>query len=196
LRANQLNRLPHFLVLLRAALAPVLVALALFYPSGVAFAACLVTGFLSDYFDGIIARHLGVATENLRRMDSAADSLFYICATFAVWHLQPEAILARQTPLVLLVGLELFRYVFDLAKFRREASYHMWSSKLWGLFLFAGFLSLLGFESDNTCVDLMVYLGIFADIEGIAISLTLRDWKADVPSIVHAIKLRCGRLAA
>jgi CDP-diacylglycerol--glycerol-3-phosphate 3-phosphatidyltransferase len=184
------NRLPHLLVILRAALAPVLVLLALFYPSCVAFGICLVTALLSDYFDGVIARRLGVATANLRRMDSAADSLFYVAATFAVWQLHPDAILDRQGSLMLLAGLELSRYLLDYAKFGREASYHMWSSKLWGLFLFAGFFSLLALHEDTGFVTLMVYLGILADIEGIAISLTLRHWQADVPTIVHAVRLR------
>ncbi|GAB3456174.1 hypothetical protein GCM10027321_09710 [Massilia terrae] len=188
-----MRRLPLFLVILRAALAPVLVLLALFYPSGVAFGACLVAALLSDYFDGVIARRLGVATVALRRMDSAADSLFYLAAAFAVWHLQPEAILDRQGALMLLAGLELARYVLDLAKFGREASYHMWSSKLWGLFLFAGFMSLLAFGADSIFASLMVYIGIVADLEGIAISLALRRWQADVPSFVHAVRLRAQR---
>lgn len=188
-----MHRLPLFLVLLRALLAPVVVALALFHPSGAAFGACLVAAFLSDYFDGVIARRLGVATVNLRRLDSAADSLFYLAATFAVWHLQPQAILGRLGPLALLAGLELLRYLLDLAKFRREASYHMWSSKAWGVFLFAGFLSLLGFHDDNLLVSLMVWAGVVADLEGVAISLTLRHWQADVPSIVHALRLRARR---
>lgn len=185
-----MNRLPLFLVLLRAALAPVLVLLALFHPSGAAFGACLVTALLSDYFDGVIARRLGVATTNLRRLDSAADTLFYLAAAFAVWRLHPGAVLERQAALITLAGLELFRYVFDLAKFGREASYHMWTSKLWGLFLFAGFLSLLAFGQDSVWVSLMVYVGILADVEGIAISLILPRWQADVPTIFHAYRLR------
>lgn len=192
--ASTLKNLPILLVALRAALAPVLALLALYYPSGTAFAACLIAAFLSDYFDGVIARRLGVATVNLRRLDSAADSLFYIAATFAVWHLMAEAILGRWVPLLLLAALELSRYTLDLAKFRREASYHMWSSKLWGVALFAGFLSLLAFRSDNALVDLMVYVGIAADVEGIAISLVLRKWQSDVPTIVHALKLRRGSI--
>lgn len=167
-----------------------MVLLTLYYPSGALFGLCLVTALVSDIFDGVIARRLGVATANLRRLDSAADSLFYIAAAFAVWRLQPDAILGRQGPLIVLAGLELFRYVLDLAKFGREASYHMWTSKLWGLFLFAGFMSLLAFGEDSVLVSLMVYLGIVADLEGIAISLALRHWQADVPTIFHAIRPR------
>jgi hypothetical protein len=48
-------------------------------------------------------------------------------------------------PGAVLGALELGRYVFDLAKFGREASYHMWSSKAWGIVLFVAFFGLLVF---------------------------------------------------
>lgn len=185
-----MHNVPLLLTATRALLAPVMVVLALYQPLPGLFALCLVAAFLSDVFDGIIARRLGVATATLRRLDSAADTLFYAAAAFAVWHLQPAAITHRWTALTLLGSLEIIRYLLDLFKFRREASYHMWSSKLWGIALFAGFLSLLAYRSDGVLVDLMIYLGIAADIEGIAISLVLPSWRADVPSIVHALRVR------
>ncbi len=191
-----MSRIPLLLTALRAALAPIVVVLALLAPIPGAFGACLVAAFLSDVFDGIVARRLGVATPNLRRLDSLADSLFYAAATFAVWHLHPSAITARRLSLSLLVALELVRYAFDFVKFQREASYHMWSSKLWGIALFAGFLSLLAFGSDGVLVDGAVYLGIVADLEGLAISTLLRDWRSDVPSVVHAVKLRARERAS
>ncbi len=163
------------------------VVLALVAPNRAAFALCLVVALLSDVFDGILARRWGVATPGLRRLDSAADSLFYAGATFAVWHLHPSAITERWAPLLALGTLEIGRYALDYAKFRREASYHMWSSKLWGIALFAGFLSLLAFGNDGVFVDLMIYLGIAADLEGLAISVVLKSWRADVPTIFHAL---------
>jgi phosphatidylglycerophosphate synthase len=185
-----LNRLPFALTLTRAALAPVVAVLALFTPYGTAFGFCLAVAFLSDALDGILARRLGVATPNLRRLDSAADTLFYVAATFAVWHLRPSAITERGGPLLVLLTLEIGRYALDYVKFGREASYHMWSSKVWGIALFAGFTSLLAFGSNGVLVEFMIYLGIAADLEGIAISMTLPTWRADVPTIVHAVRLR------
>lgn len=167
-----------------------MLALALFAPSRGAFAACLVAAFLSDVFDGIVARRLGVATPALRRFDSLADSIFYAAATFAVWHLHRSAVSARWRPLAVLVMLEAGRYVLDFIKFKREASYHMWSSKLWGIALFAGFFSLLALGADTVLVDGAIYVGIVADLEGVAISILLPSWRSDVPSLVHAARLR------
>ncbi len=178
------------LTVLRALLAPVVVLLAIYHPDHFAFGICLTMAFLSDVFDGIIARRLNIATPSLRRLDSIADSIFYIAAFFAAWHLHPSAIQDHLEALLVLAGLELARYIFDLAKFRREASYHMWTFKLWGIFLFAGFFALLVFEESGLPVALAIYMGIVADIEGLAISIILDKWKSDVPTFLHALRLR------
>lgn len=187
---TSLTGIPLLLTASRALLAPVLVVLALYEPSRPAFAACLIAAFVSDVFDGIIARRLHVATPLLRRLDSIADSVFYAAALFAAWHLYPDQVRRFGPALVVLVALEVARYAFDLAKFRREAAYHMWSSKLWGIFLFVGFFSLLALGRGGIPVALAIVTGIVADIEGFAISILLRNWKSDVPTFVHALRLR------
>jgi CDP-diacylglycerol--glycerol-3-phosphate 3-phosphatidyltransferase len=188
---SQLTRtIPLLLTALRALLAPVVVCLALYRPLPAAFGACLVAAFVSDIFDGVIARRLGVATPNLRRLDSVADSIFYAAAVFAAWHLHPAAITERIAPLSLLALLEISRYAFDFIKFGREASYHMWSSKLWGIALFAGFFALLVQGAPGWPVSIAVFIGIIADLEGLAISVALRDWQTDVPTLFHAIRLQ------
>jgi phosphatidylglycerophosphate synthase len=185
-----LYRIPIFLTILRAALAPVMVTLALYHPVPMGFAVCLVIALLSDIFDGKIARRLGIATPNLRRLDSIADSIFYVAATYCLWVLHPEIIKSNYVALILLLALELARYLIDLAKFGKEASYHMWSSKLWGLFLFSGFFAALVFGESGYPVYLAIYWGIVADLEGFLISLILPIWKNDVPTFVHAIRIR------
>jgi phosphatidylglycerophosphate synthase len=181
---------PLALTALRALLAPVIVVLAVLYPKPTAFAICLIVALLSDIFDGVIARRLNVATPNLRRLDSIADSIFYVAAVFCAWYLYPEVITEHSAALAVLGALELIRYVFDFKKFGREASYHMWSSKLWGIALCAGFFSLLVFGQSGLAVTAAIYMGIFADIEGLAISVVLNQWRTDVPSLVHAYRLR------
>src|ERR1700749_2078219 len=162
-----MRHVPLLLTLLRIALAPVVVTNAFAGGNRSVFAACLLAAFLSDIFDGVIARRLGIATPGLRRLDTVADSLFYIAATFAVWRLHPQAIGDRYALLGLLAILEIARYAFDFAKFPREASYHMWSSKLWGVMLFAAFMSLLAFGADNVLVTAAIVVGIVCDIEGL-----------------------------
>ena len=187
---ESLRLLPVSLTALRAALAPALLVIASRGGSHLAFGLCLTAAFLSDVFDGMLARRLGVATAWLRRLDSATDSLFYLFALSCVWDFHREALLSRAGPLLTLAALEALRYVFDWVKFRREASYHMWSSKLWGVALFVAFFSLLALGSDDAAIDIAIYLGILADLEGLAISFVLARWQADVPTLLHALRRR------
>ena len=85
----------------------------------------MIVAVLSDYFDGVTARRLGVATANLRRLDSIVDTIFYVVAISVAWVLHPESIQKYTVALVILILLEIFRYAFDFIKFKREASYHM-----------------------------------------------------------------------
>jgi phosphatidylglycerophosphate synthase len=182
--------LPLALTLLRAALAPVIVAIVLIAPSPRLFGACLVAGFLSDVFDGVVARRLGVATAALRRLDSIADTLFYLAATFAAWKLHAETLAQYAAAIVALLSLEVTRYFVDFAKFRREAAYHMWSSKLWGVLMLFAFLNLLDVGGPDAAVPAALAAGIFADVEGLLISLVLPSWQHDVPTLAYALRLR------
>jgi len=65
-------------------LAPVLVWLVYAGATGVVFAGVVLVAFVSDYFDGVIARRLGVASAELRHFDSRADLVFYATAAWAV----------------------------------------------------------------------------------------------------------------
>jgi phosphatidylglycerophosphate synthase len=181
---------PHFLTCLRAALGPLLIALAYIWPNRAAFATCVVAAFVSDIFDGVMARKIGVATPGLRRLDSLADSIFYLCALWTVWLLHPTVISENLAMLAVLLVLECSRYAFDVWKFRREASYHMWSSKLWGIALFMAFYSVLVLDHGGVIVAAAIALGILADLEGLLISFALPSWHHDVPTIIHAMKIR------
>jgi CDP-diacylglycerol--glycerol-3-phosphate 3-phosphatidyltransferase len=69
--------IPASLVSFRAALGPGIIVMSLFGSSGLVLAACLVLALLSDIFDGVLARRSHIDTENLRRWDTRADTLFY-----------------------------------------------------------------------------------------------------------------------
>ncbi len=187
------RRIPVALTLLRATLVPVLIWLALANPSRLAFGLCLVAALMSDILDGIVARRLRVAEDALRRLDSSADTVFYMGAAFAAWWVHPSAITSHIPALAVLVLLEISRYAVDLRKFGREASYHAWSSKVWGIALFCGFFALLALNRGSFAIALAIYVGIAADIEGLAISFMLPEWRADVPTFFHAYRLASSR---
>ena len=181
---------PYALTLLRLFLAPVLVWLVYAGAPGLAFAAVILAAFVSDVFDGIVARKLGVATAELRHLDSRVDLVFYATAGWAVWRLHPEVVRSIAIPGSIVIGLDVVRHFFDFRKFGRDAAYHAWSSKAWGLSLAGAMALLMGFGVVNPLVPVTVVLGLIAQVEGLLISIVLPTWTHDVPTLGHALKIR------
>ena len=178
------------LTVLRLLLAPVLVWLVYAGAPGVVFASIVLVAFVSDYFDGVIARKLGVASAELRHFDSRADLVFYATAAWAVWRLHPDVVRSVAIPALVIVGLDVVRHVFDFAKFGRDVAYHAWSSKVWGLSLALALVLLMGFGVSQPFIGITVILGLIAQIEGLLISVALPVWTHDVPTLIHALRIR------
>jgi phosphatidylglycerophosphate synthase len=177
------------LTVLRLLLAPVLVWLVYAGAPGVIFAGVVLVAFVSDYFDGVIARRLGVATAELRHFDSRADLVFYATAAWAVWRLHPDVVRSVAIPGLIVIGLDVVRHIFDFAKFGRDVAYHAWSSKVWGLSLALALVLLMGFGVSQPFVEIAVVLGLIAQIEGLLISVALPVWTHDVPTLIHALRI-------
>jgi phosphatidylglycerophosphate synthase len=176
--------------MLRLLLAPVLVWLVYAGATGGAFALVILVAFVSDYFDGVIARRVGVASAELRHFDSRADLVFYATAAWAVWRIHPEVVRRFAAPGLVVIGLDVVRHVFDFAKFGKDAAYHAWSSKLWGLSLALALVLLMGFGIVQPFVEIAVVLGLIAQVEGLSISVVLPSWTHDVPTVWRALLIR------
>jgi phosphatidylglycerophosphate synthase len=185
-----LKAVPVGLVILRILLAPAIIVLAMHRRQGVTMAVCIACALLSDIFDGIVARRFGVETTALRRADSAADTIFYAAAGVSAWILARAAVRGVAGILLLLVMVEVARYGIDYVKFRREASYHSYAAKIWGLALATALILLLAYNISGWFLRAAIWIGIVSDLEGLLISMILPVWSHDVRSFVHALKLR------
>lgn len=186
-------RIPLCLISLRILLAPVLLLMYGFDVGSVWYGVVLSVALLSDVFDGIIARKLGVATEKLRSLDSTADTIFYLGVFLVAALKHPHLLMPFWLPLTCFFLLEIGRHVFDRVKFGRSAAYHMWSAKAWGIFLFVGFMEILVFDVAGAGFLGALTLGILTNLEGLWASIILREWQHDVPSIYHAFALNRQR---
>jgi phosphatidylglycerophosphate synthase len=188
---NRLARkLPFVLTTLRLALAPVLLWIVRDGTAGLPYVAIILAAFISDIFDGIIARKLGVSTAGLRRYDSRTDLIFYATAAWTVWLVHPEEIRHVAPLLAVLIILELVRPAFDIAKYGKQSSYHSYSAKTFGVAVVLALVLLMGFGIGGIFITVAIALGILADVEGLAMSLILPAWTHDVKSVFHARKLR------
>jgi len=177
---------PELLIAFRAACAPLIFVLACFGFPGPLLAAVLGAAFLSDVFDGVIARRLGIATAGLRRADTLVDTVFYVAAGAALKVAVPAAFDNAQLPLLLLMIVHVSRATFELSKYGRLTSYHMWSSKMLGVLLVVALVQAFVTGQPSALLSLALWFGIANEIEGFAISTVLPSWRPDVPSILHA----------
>jgi cardiolipin synthase (CMP-forming) len=97
---------------------------------------------------------------------------------------------ALAVPILIVIAAEAFNLAAAYAKFRREASYHARSAKLWGLLLFVALLALFG-SGSAALLPVALAVGMIAQGETLAITLVLRGWRHDVPSVWHAFRIEC-----
>jgi CDP-diacylglycerol--glycerol-3-phosphate 3-phosphatidyltransferase len=177
---------PEVLIAFRAACAPAIFVLACFGVPGPLLAGVLLAAFLSDVFDGVVARRMGIATAALRRADTLVDTAFCVAAAVALRISVPGAFRGTALPLAFLIVVHVSRATFELAKFGRVAAYHMWSSKALGLLMLIAMASAFVTAQPNMLIAVTLWAGVLNEIEGFIASIILPAWTADVPSVLHA----------
>ena len=140
---------PTLLIVFRLLLGPALIALALGGVRGFVFLPLLAAGSLSDIFDGIIARRLGVDTPRLRRLDSLADLFFYLCVLVVAALVNGETLRAGLPWILGILALEVACIALSLVRFSRMPATHSYLAKGYGLALVVTFVALIAFEETS-----------------------------------------------
>lgn len=189
------RHVPLLLIWSRLLLSLVLVVLALSIGSDFSWLSVTLVsiGLLTDIFDGIIARRLGVSDMQLRRLDSIVDQVFWIAVAAAACIRYPLFFKEQRYPVSLLIGAELLAYLVCYIRFRKEVATHAISSKIWTLILFATLLQTLATGSSHLLFNICIVTGLITRAEIILILLVIRKWTNDVPSVFHAFRLRKGK---
>ncbi|HEX9512917.1 MAG TPA: CDP-alcohol phosphatidyltransferase family protein [Puia sp.] len=150
-------------------------------------------GLLTDIFDGIIARRLGISTQKIRRMDSTIDQAFFISVAIATYIQCPDFFKSNAIRLTILVGAEGLTYLVSFLKFKKEIATHSIGAKIWTLFLFATLIQVILQCQSVILFGLCFWIGLVTRLEIIAIILILKKWTNDIPTVYHSLKLRQGK---
>ncbi|OQP57767.1 hypothetical protein A3860_09070 [Niastella vici] len=185
---------PFSLVIFRLLLAPVMLGYTLqTHRSGWFLVSCLWAGMISDIFDGIIARNLGVATNSLRKWDANVDIVFWLAAGVCIWLLNGQLLKDHLGFIAVLFLLEPVSDLINLVKFKKSGCAHNWLSKTWGVLLLFTFTFLLAGTQPLWLFRICLVTGLLSQIDRIIISSLLPGPECDIPSCYHAWLRRKGR---
>lgn len=183
-----MKHLPMALTTLRLLLGPVALACALTNVSRWIYLPILVAGTLSDIFDGILARRLGVATTALRRFDSITDVIYYLFILGAAWILCRNVVVQNWILLVLILASEAIAIIISYVKFGKYPATHSWLAKFYGLCLLGGLIALLVFNGGNWVIITLALVALTANAEIVIIHLLMDKPPVDVKSVFRMPK--------
>lgn len=153
----------------------------------------LITGLITDVFDGIVARKLNISTVKLRRMDSFIDQIFWLSALTGAYVICSAFFKENAILLAALLGAEALTYIVSYLKFKKEVATHAILSKIWTLTILATLVQIISTCDSNWLFITCFYMGMITRMEIIAILVIIRKWENDVPSIYHAVLIRKGK---
>jgi CDP-diacylglycerol--glycerol-3-phosphate 3-phosphatidyltransferase len=137
----------------------------------------------------MILRRAGVDEPELRRWDTIADTIFYMGAAAAAYISYPHVLWKNVVLIMIVMGAQVVGHILEVSRFGRAASYHAWSGRLWGWAIAIAFLGLFGLGSGVFLTAALV-CGLISQLDNMAITLILPDWRNDVRSVVHALRIR------
>lgn len=184
------KRIPWILIYLRFALTFVAIAFGYYHILGLWYILLLCITAATDYYDGVLARKYGVETAAIRQWDSIADTIFFLGVLIGMWIAYPGIYKQYKEGIYAVILLEVIRYIYDLAKFRRGASYHAYSAKIFGVTLLIATIAIMGFGISFPFFPVALVMGLASGLEGLLMSVVLRQWTYNVKHIGVALKLR------
>jgi CDP-diacylglycerol---glycerol-3-phosphate 3-phosphatidyltransferase len=185
-----MKQLPFALTTLRLLLGPVALICALAGFNRWVYLPILLAGTLSDIFDGIIARRLGVATPALRRFDSATDVVYYLFILASAW-ISCRTVVENNWRLILAILLsEALMVLVCYAKFHKYPAAHSILAKIFGLCLLGGLIALLVFNVGSWVFMVLTSVALLSNGEIIAMHLLAKQPPVDVKSIFTLLDRR------
>jgi len=177
------RHLPFALTTLRLFLGPIALACALASVTRFVYLPILITATLSDIFDGVLARKLGVSTPALRRYDSITDIIYYLFVLTIAWLLCKPVISGNLWLIALMLLSEAGCISICLVRFGKFPATHSWLAKFYGLCLLAAFIALLTFNAGSWVVVALAIVALVTNSEIIAMHLIAKSPPVDVPGI-------------
>lgn len=186
----RLTSAPNLLTVSRILASPVLLAAAVAGAAHV-FLAVLIYALLSDAVDGRLARATGGESTAGAQLDSWADCLLYLTTPVGVVLLLPWVLEREQATLAAILASYVVPITAGIIRYRRLTAYHTIGAKISGTLLSVSGVWLLA-TGDPRPLRVAAAVLVVAATEELAITSVLPDWRANVPSLRAAWRLRAA----
>jgi CDP-diacylglycerol---glycerol-3-phosphate 3-phosphatidyltransferase len=177
------RHLPFALTTLRLLLGPIALACALTNVPRWIYLPILITGTLSDIYDGILARRFGVATPALRRYDSITDVIYYLFILAVAWRLCQPVLAQNWILIALILFSEAAVILVCYVRFGKYPATHSYLAKFYGLCLLAALAALLVFNAGSWTIIALTIVALVTNLEIIAIHFLMNTPPVDVRSV-------------
>lgn len=179
--------IPNLLSCLRLAIVPLLAVLA-WNGRERLFFGFFLAALLTDLFDGYLARKLKRESELGAKLDSWGDFALYMTVPVCAWLLWPDLILREIVFVSIVAGSFAIPVTIGFIKYHRLTSYHTWGAKFSAVLL--GISAPLFFVGASPWpFRISTFVLLLAELEEIAITAVLPRWRANVPSLYHALRI-------
>ncbi len=180
--------IPNALSAFRLVGSVVLVGLA-FAQLRTGFAWLLAALLLSDWIDGKLAIALRQQTTFGARLDSVADTAMYGALLFGMIWLHGDLVRREWPWIAAAVASFALTSLAGLIKYRRLPSYHTRAAKTCWLLVSLASLAVFSGGPEWPLRFTAVAI-VLTNLEATAMTCVLNEWRADVPSLWHAWRIR------
>lgn len=175
--------IPNALSILRILSVPVLIYLAISHHEK-AYFVLWILAVASDALDGWIARTFRLQTPLGAKLDSTADSLFYLASLAGIYWLKWDDFGPYQWQAILIVIYILAVDIFSFFKFGRISSLHLYSWKIGGI-IQSLFIFWLFWKSFSPLLfNIMFWFTTLAFVENMIIQLLMRKYGSNMRHLV------------
>jgi phosphatidylglycerophosphate synthase len=176
------------LTLYRLLAAPVLLYLA-FIDNLNVFKWLLPISFITDMFDGFLARKLKVATSFGAMLDSVADDSTIVVAMVGVFVFKLQFIKEEMVPLIILFGLFFIQMIYAFWRYKKLSSFHTYAAKLAALMQGVFLILLFLMEKPSYLLFIIAFIITAFDlIEELILVYLLPTWQTNVKGLYWVMK--------
>jgi CDP-diacylglycerol--glycerol-3-phosphate 3-phosphatidyltransferase len=152
-----------------------------------AFLALSLVLLMTDWVDGRIARAWNQQTTFGARLDAFSDVAIYACIAWGVYLLERDIFWGERYWLATLLGTYVLSMAVCFGKFGCLPNYHTRMSKISWFLVTVGVAALI-LDISMWPLRLAFVTVILANLESIAMTFLLREWRSDIPTLAHAVQ--------